>query len=205
MSAVLRLVATLTLVLGACSTGSERADLTGSLALELQIADGVLIESVRWAITGGDMEPMSGAIDTSAPGSTASVEVLGIPPDDGYTVTLEATSTDGETTCAGSAQFDVEAREVNEVHIMLRCKQAPRFGGVRVNGKLNVCAELVKVVVSPLETSVGSAIDLSSQRCGKRASERLQTLRRRPPRTPAPSAAAIKSVWWSRMMDFNTA
>ncbi|MBW1833054.1 MAG: hypothetical protein JRJ10_15410, partial [Deltaproteobacteria bacterium] len=163
MSAVLRLVATLTLVLGACSTGSERADLTGSLALELQIADGVLIESVRWAITGGDMEPMSGAIDTSAPGSTASVEVLGIPPDDGYTVTLEATSTDGETTCAGSAQFDVEAREVNEVHIMLRCKQAPRFGGVRVNGKLNVCAELVKVVVSPLETSVGSAIDLSSQ------------------------------------------
>ncbi|MBW2718899.1 MAG: hypothetical protein JRD94_10200 [Deltaproteobacteria bacterium] len=137
--------------------------MTGSLALELQIADGVLIESVRWAITGGDMEPMSGAIDTSAPGSTASVEVLGIPPDDGYTVTLEATSTDGETTCAGSAQFDVEAREVNEVHIMLRCKQAPRFGGVRVNGKLNVCAELVKVVVSPLETSVGSAIDLSSQ------------------------------------------
>lgn len=142
---------------------AEPAAQEGSLALDLEIADGVLIDSVRWLVTGGEMQAMSGTIDTSAPGSSASVEVFGIPPDDGYTVTLEASSTDEKILCVGSAPFDVEAGAATEVRVMLRCKQAPRFGGVRANGELNVCAELVKVIVSPLETSVGSTIDLSLQ------------------------------------------
>jgi len=146
---------------GDVAGNTERAEPSGSLALELEIADGVLIDSVRWVIAGGDMQPMSGVIDTSAPGSSASVEVFGIPPDDGYTITLEASSTDEKTLCVGSAPFGVEAGAVTEVRVMLRCKQAPRFGGVRANGELNICAELVKVIVSPLETSVGSRIDLS--------------------------------------------
>jgi hypothetical protein len=46
--------------------------------------------------------------------------------------------------------------------VMLNCKRPERLGGVRVNGEFNICAELAKVVVSPLQTSVGNDIDLSA-------------------------------------------
>ena len=145
-----------------CSTDSPQAGSSGSLSLDLTIADGVVINTVSWEITNGDMEPMSGDINTAAPGSTASVEVFGIPPGQGYRVELAATSEDGETTCRGSAEFDVEVGVSTDVMVILNCKLPPRFGAVRVNGKFNICAELVKVVVSPLQTSVGNDIDLLS-------------------------------------------
>ena len=47
--------------------------------------------------------------------------------------------------------------------VILHCKLPQRLGAVRVNGEFNICAELVKAVVSPLETSVGNDIDLSAQ------------------------------------------
>lgn len=148
-----------------CSTASEQPSSgTGSLSLGLVIGDGVTIDVVDWEITGGEMEPMSGVIDVSAPGSTASIEVFGLPPTDGddYTITLAATSTDGETMCQGSADFGVEVGVATDVMVMLNCKRPSRFGSVRATGKFNVCAELSKVVVSPLQTSVGSTIDLAS-------------------------------------------
>jgi hypothetical protein len=146
--------------IASCSGDSDPSNpSTGGLSLALTIGDGIEIAEVAWEITGGDMPPMSGTINTSAPGSTASVEVFGIPEGD-FVVTLEATSTDGKTTCGGSAPFSVEAGEVTETHVLLRCKLPPRFGGVRVNGELNICAELTKVVVSPLQTSVGNVINL---------------------------------------------
>ncbi|MGB5695672.1 MAG: hypothetical protein WBM46_08480, partial [Polyangiales bacterium] len=142
---------------GSSNLGTEQ--LTGGLSLALTIDDGIEIDEVAWEITGGEMAPMSGVVNTSAPGSTASVEVFGLPEGD-FIVTLEATSTDGETTCGGSAPFNIEAGQVTETHLLLRCQLPPRFGGVRVNGKLNICAELTKVVVSPLQTSVGNVINL---------------------------------------------
>ncbi|MBW2719531.1 MAG: PKD domain-containing protein, partial [Deltaproteobacteria bacterium] len=146
-----------------CSTDIQQGDsASGSLSLDLVLADGIVINSVSWEISGGDMEPMSGTINTSAPGSTASVEVFGLPPGDDYLVELEATSVDEEVTCRGSAEFGVEIGVSTDVMVMLNCKLPPRFGGVRVNGKFNICATLAKVVVSPLQTSVGNDIDLSA-------------------------------------------
>jgi hypothetical protein len=136
---------------------------TGSLNLNLELADGIIINEVDWTISGGDMEPMSGTIDTSAPGATASVEVFGLPPGDDYLVELAATDESGEVTCRGDAEFDVEVGEATDVMVMLNCKRPTGLGGVRVNGKFNICAELAKVVVSPLQTSVGNDIDLSAQ------------------------------------------
>lgn len=147
-----------------CSTTSEQpsAD-AGSLSLDLVIGD-VTIDIVDWDVTGGAMEPMSGFIHVSAPGSTASVEVFGLPPTDGddYTITLSATSTDGGTTCSGATDFGVSAGAVTDVMVMLNCKRPTRLGSVRANGKFSFCAELSKVVVSPLQTSIGNAIDLSA-------------------------------------------
>ncbi|NNK08786.1 MAG: hypothetical protein HKP50_15850, partial [Myxococcales bacterium] len=48
-----------------CSTDTQPSDTTGSLSLDLVLGDGVVIDSVAWTISGGDMEPMSGVIDTS--------------------------------------------------------------------------------------------------------------------------------------------
>ena len=145
-----------------CSMDTEHGDANGSLLLDLMLADGIVINSVSWELSGNDMEPMSGTIDTSSPNSTASVEVYGLPPGEAYRVELSATSEDGNVSCEGSAEFDVAIGATTNVMVRLHCKLPLGYGDVRVNAKFNICAELLKAVVSPLQTSVGSAIDLSA-------------------------------------------
>ena len=148
-----------------CTTESDGPQgETGALSLNLELGD-TDINEVHWTISRPGMEDMEGDINTSAPGATASVEVFGLPPSIGkdYTITMEAIATDGETECKGSEDFGIDLGEVTNVTVFLRCKGPERFGSVRVNGEFNVCAYLYKVVVSPLETSVGNDIDLSAQ------------------------------------------
>ena len=109
------------------------------------------------------MEPMNGTINTSAPGSTPSVEVFGLQPAKDYLITMAATSVLGETSCGGSAEFDVEPGASTSVMVLLNCDPPDVLGGVRVDGEINVCADLVVVaVVAPPETPVGSRIELSA-------------------------------------------
>jgi hypothetical protein len=146
---------------GTTDTGGQGE--TGSLSVDLVIADGIVINQVVWQITGNDMD-MSGDIDVSAPGSTASVEVFGLPPgEEDYTVTLTAESANEQVSCRGSADFNVEIGKTTDVMVILNCKLPRRLGAVRVNGEFNICAELIKAVVSPLQTSVGNNIDVSAQ------------------------------------------
>ncbi len=146
-----------------CSDGGsidEGVECLTALRINLEVADGTTIDEVEYEITGNGMMPMGGTIDTSAPGATASVEQFGIAPGEGYLVTMVATSADGSTMCGGAATFDVGAGVSTEVDVMLNCKGTERFGGVRVNGKLNICAVLDKVVVAPLQTASGYALDV---------------------------------------------
>lgn len=136
---------------------------TGSVGIDLVLLNGSSIDEVTWVITRSDMDPMTGTIDTSAPGSTASVEVFGLPAGDGYTIEMAAESTDGAVTCSGSAPFEVTEGATTEVHVMLRCERASDDGAVRVIAWVNICAQLTKVVVSPLQTSVGSQIDVHAE------------------------------------------
>ncbi len=145
-----------------CSTDTQQGDASGSLSLDLVLADGVVINTVSWEIRRDGMEPMAGMIDTSAPGSTASLEVYGLPPGDGYIVELSATSADGEVSCWGSAEFEVAIGVSTDVMVMLNCQLPMETGAARVNGKVNICAQLYKAVASPLQTSVGNDIDLSA-------------------------------------------
>ena len=59
---------------GDTSTGES-----GSLNVNLELEGDVTINQVEWVLTGNGMEPMSGTINTSAPGATPSVEVFGLP------------------------------------------------------------------------------------------------------------------------------
>jgi hypothetical protein len=133
-----------------------------ALRINLEVGDGAVIDEVDYEIAGNGITPITGTINTSAPGSTASVEAFGIPPGEGYSIYMEATSKDGELTCKGSALFPITVDQVTEVLVMLHCKGSERFGGVRVNGKLNVCAELEKVVVAPLQVASGYALSVEA-------------------------------------------
>jgi hypothetical protein len=146
----------------ACAGGDASLE-TGELRIQLELANGIEIDEVTYTITGNGMDPMVGTVNTSAPGSTASFEIYGLLPGEGYEIMLSAVSTDGETSCSGSAPFDVAAGVTTEVAVMLNCQPAEELGGVRVSGKFNFCAQLTKVVVSPLQTSIGNQIKVLAE------------------------------------------
>jgi hypothetical protein len=58
-----------------------------------------------------------------------------------------------------------------EVNLMLHCKGSEQFGGVRVNGKLNVCAELEKVIVAPLQIASGYALSVEADASDEESDE----------------------------------
>lgn len=142
-----------------CASEEPASSAEAPLVLEVGVAEGSTIDEVTYVITGNGME-MEGVIDVSAPGATASVEVFGIAPGVGYLVTMRAETED--IVCEGSSRFDVSLGPPSVVHVMLGCKRAPRLGGVRVDGTLNVCAMLEKVIASPLQTSIGNGLSLSA-------------------------------------------
>ena len=144
-----------------CGGDSSPDAAAGSLEMTLELVQGGDIDEVAYQIIGSNTL-VEGTIDTSAPGSTASVEVYGLPPGDDYVIEMTATSSDGSTTCSGEETFAVDANRVTELMVMLRCKSEPRLGGVRVDGKLNICAELTKAVASPLRTSEGTAVSVAA-------------------------------------------
>ncbi len=154
------------LVLGGCgteTTSDVSSSASGSLALDVAVASDLVVDEVTYTITGNAMPAMEGTIDTTAPGSTASVEVFGIPAGEGYVIVLSATSQEEAVTCEGDAPFDIVAGEVTEVYVMLRCQGEANRGSVRADGTFNFCAQLTNVVVSSLEASAGSSIDVQAE------------------------------------------
>ncbi|MGB5500753.1 MAG: hypothetical protein WBM75_00035 [Polyangiales bacterium] len=111
-------------ILAGCGASSDTSsESTSSLLLNLTIAEGVDIDEVLWTVSGGDMEDMMGTIDTSAPESTASVELFGVPEGLGYLVKSEALSALGDFFCSGSASFDVAAGVATPVDVTLSCQR----------------------------------------------------------------------------------
>jgi hypothetical protein len=131
------------------------------VSIDLELADGTEIDEVNYVVSLRGDELHSGTINTGSPGSTASIEIYGLAEDQGYVFSMSATSTDGETTCSGSAIFNVFVGQVTPVAVVLRCKPPPEFGSVRVNGQINFCAEIRWADVSPLQTSIGNQIDVN--------------------------------------------
>lgn len=105
---------------GCVDAGTEGAE-TGSLAIDLVLADGIEIDVVEWRLQGGGLD-LAAPIDVSGPGSSASIEVVGLPViEEPYLVELSAVSVNEEVTCYGSAEFFVEADEVTDVFVLVEC------------------------------------------------------------------------------------
>ena len=136
-------------------------DGTGSATIALQVAGGLTINTVTYSITGPAGFTKSGPIDVSH-STTVSTVIGGLPAGNGYSITLNATATDGVSSCLGSGTFNVTAGAVTAVSVVLDCHQAATTGSVSVNGALNVCPNIDGVSANPAEVLVGGSIALSA-------------------------------------------
>ena len=86
----------------------------------------------------------------------------GLPAGAGYSISIAATTTDGTTTCSGSASFAVIAHTTTAVTVHLTCHEQPRTGTAIVNGTVNVCPTLTALSANPGEVIVGEPVALSA-------------------------------------------
>ena len=152
-------------LLPACSSTSadgaaENTENAGEIGLNLSVA-GVSLNSANYVIIGPAAYTKSGAINL-ANSTTLSAVIGGIPVGNGYSITISATASDGSTSCAGSASFNVLAHSTSVVPIHLACRQTSRTGSVMLSGTVNVCPVVDAVSANPSEVLVGSSLAVSA-------------------------------------------
>jgi hypothetical protein len=136
-------------------------DSTGALTFALQLGSGATIKSANYTITGPNGFTRTGVIDLSS-SATLSATIAGLPPGMGYQIALTATSTDGGTSCSGSATFAVQAGKTSTATVAMACKEAPKTGSVLVSGVLNLCPTIDGVGANPAEVNLGASTALSA-------------------------------------------
>jgi hypothetical protein len=139
------------------ATNGAAGDNVGQVALALQVAGGITVNSFSYTLSGPSMR--TGTINVTN-STTVSTLLSAIPVGTGYTVALNATATDGTTTCSGtSSSFSVAAAATTSVAVAIDCNRAHTSGSVLVNGSINVCAEVDGVSAAP---PVGATIALTA-------------------------------------------
>ena len=146
---------------GANQPSIESRESTGAVNFALQLPDGRSVQSASYTITGPNGFTKTGTIDLSA-STKLTATIGGLPAGTGYQITISATTTDGSTSCGGSATFDVLAGKTASVIVPLTCHEAPRTGSVMVSGTLNVCPTIDGIGANPAEVQVGGTIALSA-------------------------------------------
>lgn len=131
----------------------------GALGLALELAPGETFAVVGYQIAGPQGFTRSGTIDVAL-SSTISATIGGLPAGGGYSITLDATSTDAATSCTGGASFDVTATQTVPVNVRLRCQEAKRTGSVALNGVLNSCPSIDGISADPAQVVVGGSVSL---------------------------------------------
>ncbi len=145
---------------GWSSSPGDSADHVGAIGVELQIGSTTL-DTLAYTITGPSSFNKSGTIDASR-SATVSAVIGGLPAGNGYTITLTGTASDGVTSCAGSATFNVTAAQTTSVAIHLTCHEGQRTGGIIIGGTINVCPMIDGLSASPASARVGNTIAVSS-------------------------------------------
>lgn len=141
------------------TSGSQES--VGKLGLALQLASGAIINSASYTITGPAGFTKTGTIDLSS-ATKLTATIGGLPAGTGYTITLSATTTNGTTTCGGSAGFSVVAHQTASVNVPMACREAARTGSVMVAGQLNLCPTIDGIGTNPAEVQVGGSLAVSA-------------------------------------------
>jgi len=146
---------------GTSAPASANEESSGEINLALQLANGSTLNSATYTIVGPNNFTKSGSIDLTA-ATKLSATIGGLPAGTGYTITINATTTDASATCGGSATFNVTARTTVSVTVPVTCKEAPRTGSVMVSGALNICPTIDSLSANPSEVQVGGTVALSA-------------------------------------------
>jgi len=140
----------------------EETEGTGSLGLSLTLSNGSTIETVVAELESPVLaSSITRAIQVAPAGATASAELGGLPAG-AYSISLDATSEDGGTTCTGSAEFTIIVDETVGVVVPMTCRGPNSTGEVIIDVGLNVCPELEFLFVAPLKTGVGGTISVEA-------------------------------------------
>ena len=151
---------------GGCSGGAAPAD-DGLLRVVLVVQEGYLVRSVH-----DEVDSSSGAVieraDVGLPGGAAgTLFQLELPPGDGDTILVTATSTSGVALSGTSKPFDIKPRWTTVVTVALPGASADAGappGKIEVTGTIvpGAGAPVIDfLAVSPLDVAVGSPITVS--------------------------------------------
>jgi hypothetical protein len=139
---------------------AEQDPNAGSVGLAIQVAPGVVLNTVHYVVTGNGAN-VAGDIPVAQAGSTISVQV-GLPAGNNYQIQLTGTATNGTTNCIGTQTFNVTAGVTGLVHVKLQCDGVHVLGAARVDGTLNTCPTVDGYTVAPLQVAVGNTINVTS-------------------------------------------
>ena len=132
----------------------------GAVELAVRLSDAATVGQVSFQISGNGIAPIVGGIALGSAAATASAFVGGIAAASSYHIDMTASSTDGQTSCAGNGTFDVRAGENSSVNVLLQCRAFSITGGVTVGGTFNNCPRLTSVAASRVSAPVGGTIDV---------------------------------------------
>jgi len=140
-------------------TANADAEHVGSLGLDLEVAPGVTLLTVSYAITGNGFSK-SGTIDVDS-SPTISAVIGGIPAGNGYGIELSAVSAEDGSTFTGSATFNVTARDTTSVTVHLKGSGKSSKGAVSVAATLNTSPVIDELTATPTAVFVGGEVTLT--------------------------------------------
>ena len=133
----------------------------GAVKLDLRVSSTAKIDSISYLVSGNDITPLTGQIDVSKT-MTATATVKGIPAGKKYQVQLDASTSDGTVTCAGSSDVDVAANKTAQVTINMQCTDTRSTGTVSINGTFDNCPSVTAAAAMPVTATVKGIINLQA-------------------------------------------
>jgi hypothetical protein len=138
-----------------CSHDDGAPIATGSALLGVSLPASVNITTIHYTISGNGITPIT---DTVGDGGTT---LSGIPQGTNYLVEFSSASTDGQVTCAGKSNFDINSDALTQVTVVMHCKASNvNTGSVQVNGVW--CPVLASYTATPLSVPVGGQITVTA-------------------------------------------
>ncbi len=143
-----------------CSRHAGPSEDMGAVTVALTLSPGVTVNTVTYSITGNAITAITGSIDvTNATHATALVS--GIPAGTGYQLSMNATSTDGATTCSGTTTFSIATGQTAMANVVLQCHGPHnQTGTVAINGRLDNCPAISGFSANTLEAPVGGSVTI---------------------------------------------
>jgi phospholipase C len=144
----------------------------GTVGMRLTLPGGSQLDTVSWAITGGptgatSANPVQSNTVNVTNSLSVSFSIGGLPAGSGYVITLSGTTTNGQTSCGGSATFSVQSQATTSVSVQLACSNAaPDAGSAAVSASTFDCATVQSLSAVPTEVIVGNPVSVTATATG---------------------------------------